>query len=52
MKEKSKIYWFEPVVFLFFGVFHLHRIWELIDRNSYADFWLGVMNNRGVLYLY
>lgn len=50
MKEKSKIYWFEPVVFLFFGVFHLHRIWGLVDRNSYADFWLGVMNNRGILY--
>nr|WP_296441763.1 hypothetical protein [uncultured Acetatifactor sp.] len=29
--------------FLVFGLFHLHRIWGLIDRNLYADFWIGVM---------
>ncbi len=50
MKEKSKIYFFEPVIFLFFGIFHLHRIWGLVDRSGYAKFWLGIMNNRGVLY--
>lgn len=46
----KKIKAFEPWVFIFFGVFHLHRIWGLIDRKSYADFWLGVMENRGVFY--
>jgi len=50
LKDKSKIFWFEPVVFLFFGLFHLHRIWGLVDRTGYADFWLGIMNNRGILY--
>lgn len=50
MKEKSKIYRFEPLVFLFFGIFHIHRIWGLIDRNSYANFWLRILNNRGILY--
>lgn len=46
----KKIEAFEPWVFIFFGLFHLHRIWGLIDRKSYADFWLGIMENRGVLY--
>ena len=45
-----KIKAFEPWVFIFFGVFHLHRIWGLIDRKTYADFWLGIMENRGVFY--
>lgn len=50
MKEKSKIYLFEPIVFLLFGLFHIHRIWGFIDRTEYANFWLGIMNNRGFLY--
>lgn len=50
MNEKSKIIWFEPIVFLFFGLLHLHRIWALIDRKSYSDFWLSVMNNRNWFY--
>lgn len=50
MNKKSHIYWFEPVVFLFFGLFHIHRIWGLIDRVGYADFWFSIMKNRGVLY--
>lgn len=50
MRENSKIYWFEPVVFLLFGFFHMHRLWGLIDRDGYANFWIGIMNNRGVLY--
>lgn len=41
---------FEPWFFIFFGVFHLHRIWGLIDRKSYADFWIGIMMNKGVAY--
>ena len=46
----KKIYFWEPWFFLFFGLFHLHRIWALIDRTSYAAFWLGIMENRGVSY--
>ncbi|MBR5091510.1 MAG: hypothetical protein IK093_18970 [Ruminiclostridium sp.] len=46
----KKIYFFEPWFFLFFGVFHLHRIWGLIDRESYAAFWLNVMESKGVIY--
>lgn len=45
-----KIYIFEPGFFLFFGLFHLHRIWGFIDRYSYADFWLKVMENKGAIY--
>jgi hypothetical protein len=45
-----KIYWFEPYFFLFFGLFHLHRIWGLIDRSSYAGFWIDTMENRGITY--
>ncbi len=33
-----------------FGIFHLHRIWGLIDRNSYAEFWIGLLNNKGAFY--
>ncbi|MBO4638431.1 MAG: hypothetical protein J5710_01605 [Treponema sp.] len=48
--ELKKIYAWEPWFFIFFGVFHLHRIWALIDRNSYASFWFGIMNNKGAAY--
>ena len=44
------IHKWEPWFFIFFGVFHMHRIWALIDRVSYADFWLGVMKSKGLLY--
>jgi len=50
MKEKSKIIWFEPIVFLFFGLLHLYRIWAFIDRSSYSDYWLSLMDNRGWFY--
>ena len=46
----KKIYAWEPWFFIFFGLFHLHRIWALIDREGYASFWLGVMRSRGVIY--
>ena len=36
------IHAWEPWFFLFFGIFHLHRIWALIDRESYASFWMGI----------
>lgn len=45
-----RIHFYEPWFFIFFGVFHLHRIWGLIDRKSYADFWLGVLQEKGVIY--
>lgn len=53
MKEndsKKKIYWWEPYFFIFFGLFHLHRIWGLFDRESYATFWMGILENKGVPY--
>ncbi len=33
-----------------FGLFHLHRIWGLIDRSAYAGFWIGVLENKGIFY--
>ncbi|MDE5544475.1 MAG: hypothetical protein K2I83_03580, partial [Bacteroidales bacterium] len=46
----KKIAFYEPFFFLFFGLFHLHRIWALIDRKSYADFWVGILENKSWLY--
>ena len=46
----KKIYKWEPWFFIFFGLFHLHRIWALIDRESYASFWLGIMISKGLIY--
>lgn len=46
----KKIYIYEPWFFVLFGVFHLHRIWGLIDREAYAAFWLGVLEEKGVVY--
>ena len=45
-----KIAWYEPLFFLFFGAFNLHRVWGLADRESYAAFWLGVLTQKGPLY--
>ena len=50
MEERTQLHWFEPWFFLFFGLFHLHRIWGLFDRRGYAGFWLGVLEERGALY--
>ena len=46
----KKIYFWEPWFFMFFGIFHLHRIWGIIDRTSYANFWLGILNDKGAFY--
>ena len=46
----KKIYSYEPWFFLFFGIFHLHRIWGLIDRKSYAAFWIQTMEDKGMFY--
>ena len=45
-----KIYCYEPWFFIFFWIFHLHRIWGLIDRQAYASFWLHVMESKGIFY--
>ena len=46
----KKIYSWEPWFFLFFGIFHMHRIWALLDRASYAAFWMGIYEERGASY--
>lgn len=28
----------------------MHRIWAIIDRESYASFWMGIMEKKGVPY--
>ena len=28
----------------------MHRIWGLVDRQSYANFWLGILAEKGFLY--
>lgn len=38
----KKIAFYESWFFLQFDVFHLHRIWGMLDRNSYSDFWIGI----------
>jgi hypothetical protein len=40
------IYKFESIFFLFFGIFHLHRIWAFISPNTYSTFWLSLSNNK------
>lgn len=47
--EKKILSW-EPWFFVFFGLFHLHRIWGLVDRSSYASFWIGVLEGKGIFY--
>lgn len=47
---KRNIFVWEPWFFIAFGLFHLHRVWGFIDRNSYAGFWLAVLENKGVFY--
>lgn len=46
----KQIFAWEPWFFIFFGVFHMHRIWALIDRQSYADFWMGIYEEKGITY--
>lgn len=47
----KKIYSYEPYFFIFFGIFHLHRIWGLVDREDYATFWINVYGKqRNILF--
>ena len=50
MKLIENKYRFESLFYLFFGLFHMHRIWAFIDSKTYNDFWLSVLNNRNVLF--
>lgn len=45
-----KIEIYEPYFFIFFGLFHLHRIWAIIDRYSYSNFWITILNQKGLFY--
>jgi len=40
-------YKLESLVFFFFGLFHIHRIWAFIDSKSYNKFWMNILENRG-----
>jgi hypothetical protein len=43
----------ESLFFLFFGLFHIHRIWAFIDSKSYNNFWLNILDSRGAfLYIF
>lgn len=46
--KKIRIY--EPIFFIFFGLFHMHRIWGLFDRKGYSNFWINVMENKSIFY--
>ena len=50
MNSKHNIYWIDIFIFLFFGVFHTHRIWAFFDREGYVDFWEQILENE-VTYL-
>lgn len=45
-----KIYCYEPFFFIFFGLFHVHRVWAFLNRQAYADFWIGILKEKGFLY--
>lgn len=46
----KRIYLWEPWFFIFFGLFHIHRIWALIDKETYASFWMGILEKKGFSY--
>lgn len=46
----KRIFSWEPWFFIFFGLFHMHRIWALVDRETYASFWIGIMEKKGAPY--
>ena len=46
----KRIYSWKPWFLIFFGLFHMHRIWALIDRETYASFWMRIMENKGLPY--
>ncbi len=42
------IYKIESLFFLFFGIFHLHRILAFINPKAYNSFWLSILNNKNI----
>ena len=42
------IYKIESLFFMFFGAFHLHRIWAFVDPKAYSLFWLSLSNNKNI----
>lgn len=50
MNNTYRIYWVEPIFYLFFGLLHLHRIWAFIDRDSYSGFWRPLIETRNLFY--
>ena len=49
-RKKDETHIFMGTMVFFFGLFHMHRIWAIIDRESYASFWMGIMEKKGVPY--
>ncbi|MDR1795384.1 MAG: hypothetical protein LBR25_08325 [Erysipelotrichaceae bacterium] len=49
-KVKTAVLWFEPLIFIYFGIFLGSRIWAFFDRESYAAFFLGLLLNKSLLY--
>ena len=43
-------YKIESLFFVFFGLFHIHRIWAFIDVEAYNVFWLNVLKNRNLFF--
>ena len=46
----NKIERFELLIFIVFRIFHLHKIWGLTDRKSYAAFWIEIMEQKDFSY--
>lgn len=46
----KKIFALESWFFMFFGLFHLHRIWAPIDREAYTSFWMEMLNEKSLSY--
>ena len=43
-------YRIESLFFLFFGLFHIHRIWAFINAKAYNNFWLNISRNRNTFF--
>ena len=46
----KKIYAWEPWFFIVFGLFHLHRVWALLDRESFWWRWVYIFGGGYVLF--
>jgi hypothetical protein len=50
MISKSSVLWFEPIIFLFFGIFLGSRVWAFFDRVGYAAFFVRLLVERNAIY--